>query len=943
MLLKHSAIVASLLAIPSLGAFSIAERSPMDDARSNASSRTTDIVVQPSGESDAGWMAFQSKHPGTGRTLIDGRIERIYGNSFSQGANASDSAGRFIQENAQSLWGVTPEQMLPIGPWGGGDHVLPLMTDPVSGDAKFMLVGYIPHIDGTPVFDSAVRVLVRNEPGFPTVLVSSQIPQVEGFTIPGGLLPGDLDVTRFAGVAVNEFAEAEITGVRPVVFAGVNGISEQPRAGVDFLVTGTDAASGTYSKWRFVTDPATGEILHRDNQILHADVQVQVQANRTEAFSMECGVEAVVPLPHARVTVGGTPYIADENGMVTIPNSGSGDVTVTAEARTQWFNLDGGQGDTSTTIPSGGFGEITLNQANANDTGRAQANGISFAEDTRNFTLSYSASFPTISTQQNFTINTGVSGTCNAYYDGNSINFYNAGGGCSNTTTDVIVMHEYGHHLVAVAGSGQSQYGEGAGDCMGVLMTGDSRLAVGFYLNQCTSGIRNADNNCNYSASGCSSCGSAIHTCGQLLSGMVWEVRNELIAAGKPTSIIESIFVNSMPMHNGTAINTAITIDWLTLDDDNGNILDGTPNYPEINAGCTMKGVPGPELQLMGFAFPNGLPSIADPSDGASFSVAITPLGSNPSPSNARITYRVDGGSWTTMGIDSDGGNLYTASLPAVECESVIQFYLTADSGTTSVSNPNNAPADSYSAIGATDITLAFQQTFETNSIGWVVTNDASLTSGAWERGNPAGNSTRGEPGAAAGGSFCLLTENGNGNFDIDGGCTTITSPVIDASTSGTTVSYSRWYDNTGNGTGADPNNDLFTIEVTDGQSGWTVLEVVGPVAQSSGGWFDVNFLVSDFVENTDSFQIRFTACDLNAGSVVEAAIDTLRIEAIECDDAPALVGDFNNDCVVDGADFGFLLSQWGNTNSPADLDGNQIVDGSDVGLFLALFGDTCP
>ncbi|MDG2021509.1 MAG: hypothetical protein P8J59_06130 [Phycisphaerales bacterium] len=942
MLLKHTAIVASLLAIPSL-AFSMAERSPSENARANASSKAADIFDSGSSESDTGWATFQSKHPGTGRTLIDGRIERIYGQAFSQGVNASDSAGRFIEENAQGLWGVTPEQMLPIGPWGGGDHVLPLMTDPVTGDAKFMLVGYIPHIDGAPVFDAAVRVLVRNEPGFPTVLVSSQIPQVEGFTIPGGLLPGDLDVTRFAGVVVNEFAEAEITGVRPVVFAGVNGISEQPRAGVDFLVTGIDAASGTYSKWRFVTDPATGEVLHRDNQILHADVDVQVQANRTDQFSMECGVETIVPLPHARVTVGGTPYIADENGMITIPNSGNGDVTVTAESRTQWFNLDGGQGDTSATIPSGGSGAVTLNEANSNDTARAQANGVFFAEEVRNFTLQYNSSYPVIATQQNFTINTGVSGTCNAFYNGNSINFYNAGGGCANTTFDVIVHHEYGHHLVAVAGSGQSQYGEGAGDCMGVLITGDSRLAVGFYSNQCNSGIRNADNNCNYSSSGCSTCGSAIHTCGQLLSGMVWEVRNELINNGKPTSIIESIFVNSMPMHNGTSINTAITIDWLTLDDDNGNILDGTPNYPEINAGCSAKGVPGPELQLMGFAFPNGLPQIIDPSNGASFSVAITPLGSNPSPSNARITYRVDGGSWTTMGISADGGNLYTASLPAVECGSVVQYYLAADSGTTAVSSPNNAPADSYSALGATDIILAFEQTFESNAIGWVESSDASTTSGFWERGNPTGNSTRGEPGSAAGGSFCLLTENGNGNFDIDGGCTTITSPVIDASTSGSTVSYSRWYDNTGNGSGADPNNDLFTIEVTDGLNGWTVLEVVGPVTQSSGGWYEVDFLVSDFVENTTTFQIRFTACDLNDGSVVEAAIDTLVIEAIECDDAPALEGDFNNDCIVDGADFGFMLSQWGNSDSPADLNGDQNVDGADVGIFLALFGGSCP
>ncbi|MDE0890040.1 MAG: hypothetical protein OSA40_11330 [Phycisphaerales bacterium] len=943
MLLKHSAIVAALLAIPSLGAISMAERGPLDNSRANTPARLIDVVGQGGNETDAGWMAFQSKHPGTGRTLIDGRIERIYGRAFSQGENASDSAGRFIAENAQDLWGVAPEQLLPIGPWGGADHVLPLMTDAVTGDAKFMLVGYTPHVDGTPVFDSAIRVLVRNEPGFPTVLVSSQIPQVENFAIPGGLLPGNLDATRFAGVAVGQFARAEITGVRPVVFAGVGGVSEQPRAAVDFLVTGADAASGEYSKWRFVADPATGEIFHRDNQVLHADVQVQVQANRTENFSMECGVEVVVPLPHARVTVGGTPYIADENGMVTIPNSGSGDVTVTAESRTQWFNLDGGQGDTSATIPSGGSSTVTLNQANSNDTGRAQANGVFFAEEVRNFTLFYNSSFPTIANQQNFTINTGVSGTCNAYYDGNSINFYNAGGGCANTTFDVIVHHEYGHHLVAVAGSGQSQYGEGAGDCMGVLITGDSRLAVGFYLNQCTSGIRDADNNCSYSASGCSTCGSAIHTCGQLLSGMVWEVRNELIAAGKPTAIIESIFVNSMPMHNGTAINSAITIDWLTLDDDNGDILDGTPNYSQINAGCSTKGVPGPELQLMGFAYPNGLPQIIDPSNGASFSVAITPLGTNPSPSNARITSRVDGGSWTTMGISADGGNLYTASLPAVECGSVIQYYLTADSGTTAVSSPNNAPAASYSALGATDVILAFEQSFESNAIGWVESSDASTTSGFWERGNPTGNSTRGEPGSAADGSFCLLTENGNGNFDIDGGCTTMTSPLIDASTLGSTVSYLRWYDNTGNGTGADPNNDTFTVEVTDGLSGWTNLEVVGPVSQSGGGWYDASFLISDFVENTESFQIRFTACDLGAGSVVEAAVDMLVIEAIECDETPGLIGDFNGDCVVDGADFGFLLAQWGNANSPADLDGNSNVDGSDVGLFLALFGDTCP
>ena len=55
------------------------------------------------------------------------------------------------------------------------------------------------------------------------------------------------------------------------------------------------------------------------------------------------------------------------------------------------------------------------------------------------------------------------------------------------------------------------------------------------------------------------------------------------------------------------------------------------------------------------------------------------------------------------------------------------------------------------------------------------------------------------------------------------------------------------------------------------------------------------------------------------------------------------LIGDFNGDCIVDGEDFGFLLTQWGAVDSPANLDGVGSVDGSDVGLFFSNFGSTCP
>ncbi|MCA9285477.1 MAG: hypothetical protein KDA22_09695 [Phycisphaerales bacterium] len=58
-------------------------------------------------------------------------------------------------------------------------------------------------------------------------------------------------------------------------------------------------------------------------------------------------------------------------------------------------------------------------------------------------------------------------------------------------------------------------------------------------------------------------------------------------------------------------------------------------------------------------------------------------------------------------------------------------------------------------------------------------------------------------------------------------------------------------------------------------------------------------------------------------------------------DDSPPCPGDLNGDAVVDGADLGVLLGQWGSDGS-ADLDGNGVVDGADLGNLLGAWGG-CP
>lgn len=49
----------------------------------------------------------------------------------------------------------------------------------------------------------------------------------------------------------------------------------------------------------------------------------------------------------------------------------------------------------------------------------------------------------------------------------------------------------------------------------------------------------------------------------------------------------------------------------------------------------------------------------------------------------------------------------------------------------------------------------------------------------------------------------------------------------------------------------------------------------------------------------------------------------------------PPIVGDLNDDGIVDGADLGALLGEWGQTDSPADLNDDGIVDGADLGILL--------
>jgi hypothetical protein len=367
-----------------------------------------------------------------------------------------------------------------------------------------------------------------------------------------------------------------------------------------------------------------------------------------------------------------------------------------------------------------------------------------------------------------------------------------------------------------------------------------------------------------------------------LLSGCVWSTRNELLITNPTTyrDIISNLAVNAMLLHSGSSIDPSITIDYLTLDDDNGNIYDGTPHYPEIAAGFGVHNMDAPDLTLLSFAFPGGLPDMVVPEGGTTVRVEVSGVAAEPQPGTGMF-YHNDGSGWSSAPMTQITPNVYDATFPAVVCGRTVSYYFSARTteGDTQFW-PAHAPDEVFTAVSAVGSQVIFEDDFNAN-LGWTVQNDPSLTTGAWERGIPVGGGDRGDPPTDYDGSgYCYLTDNRDGDSDVDNGRTWLISPTLDLSQGANArIHYALWYTNY---YGDDPNNDLFLTYVSnDNGSTWVLAETIGPMTES--GWKEHNFMVSDYVPLSNQVKVRFEASDLGSGSVVEAGIDQFSAAIYTC------------------------------------------------------------
>lgn len=340
--------------------------------------------------------------------------------------------------------------------------------------------------------------------------------------------------------------------------------------------------------WICFVDAEEGDLLWRFNQVRHAEISGVVRAP-VEPVTAN-GAFEVTPLPHVDVVASqGDPSVFETttgpDGSYSLAPTAVTGRTVTASLSGPYgvlYNVGNAGATPTISLPAPDGDPATLDFSFDGENSPAEARDAFF------HVMVAHDHIQTIEPDFHFLdypvpVLVNINETCNAYWDGLGVNFYAAGGGCVNTARVAdVVYHEYGHGITdwmyrPFAASPAMH--EGFSDYYAATITGQPLVGIGFTTTP-GSYLRRIDEDRVYPNDWI---GESHHD-GLIIASALWDMR-EMLGKGAADSLWHFA-------RYGYSDNYDDYFDDLMLvDDDNGDIYDGFPDFDVLTGAFRAHGI----------------------------------------------------------------------------------------------------------------------------------------------------------------------------------------------------------------------------------------------------------------------------------------------------------------------------------------------------------------
>lgn len=292
---------------------------------------------------------------------------------------------------------------------------------------------------------------------------------------------------------------------------------------------------------------------------------------------------------------------------------------------------------------------------------------------------------------------------------------------------------------------------------------------------------------------------------------------------------------------------------------------------------------------------------------------------------------RVDGvGDFDSIPMVSETDHSMSGLIPEVRCGGEVEYYFEMTGHDGSVTTLPEEGASS--AYGSMMISKAY--TFADScerDLGWIAWSETDPAGqGEWERADPEGTVYQPEFDRTLDGEMCWVTDargGGDDDFDVDGGSVYLDSPRFSA-LDDSVLSFWFWQN---------PSPQLQDVNRVGFSNDDGVTWVYPPYLRSEtpGVWTPRTYLLSDYLEPTNTMRVRFSARDVRDDSTVELAIDDIAVGVPGC---PANAADINADGLLDIFDVSKFIEFFSAESISADYNGDLEINFFDVAAYLQIF-----